>query len=762
MVNGNISFIVGTRFGGIVNRDPKEVPLSHILNNVSQAELRRFENQDFLEEDVREAIQPPPKSKGRPKGSRLIDGRLVPAGASTGPSRTQKPQTQGSRPVVVIPSSSRALQRSVTLAPSSAISHLSVKVLAPSGSQQVAVQVPSFNGPQPGQLKHVGETDASSESSEDELSAQWPKRRPQYAMMAASGLAPLDSSLEEDTSREVSMSRKPSHEATLSYDHEQSPKRRRLDTQLPLRATGPIMKRDGRNTTSKSYPGQETFFDSLFKQSKSLTSLTESDHINHDSFKEHVNGLPPMWPKGSPITFAAQDDAFPPPDSSFPPGFDRGRYPAQRRRRRRKFYTPERTPLSVAGTMSKPSIHADQVPQKRSPQSEVEDVDMVDMLEIRDEEAEREALLWQFQPRNNPQSRQHSSSIMTPEPVISTPPCNTVPGPALPPLLPDKAILLARNILNQIKGQSHHAQPHPGPSIQVTTPEKSIQKRASLTPHYPPGVMFAPHTLSATPGHQAHQAHQTGSDHSPSKAELPPSSKALSFAIEGKGSPNTATSSKAWLSGSHSNSPISRATTKTPVFNASKSPRQDNNRFTIPIKAHSNHRTKPPPPTNGTSSKHRLETPILKNDITKYFRPKFSPSKPPLPPSSEDDETESEDQLTRPSSHKTLNPTTPLVQSRSHPSPAPAQAQSHNNNNSMPPQRLTQRTPPLHALDDESTDEARDMEIADSEPASPEISDTDTDDDDDAEERMQRSEQLSHSSTNNWFAGRTGGGGDQL
>ncbi len=60
-------------------------------------------------------------------------------------------------------------------------------------------------------------------------------------------------------------------------------------------------------------------------------------------------------------------------------------------------------------------------------------------------------------------------------------------------------------------------------------------------------------------------------------------------------------------------------------------------------------------------------------------------------------------------------------------------------------QRPNQRTTPIRALDDESTDEARDVEVLDSEDESQEVSDSEGEDGNGFDgESMQRSEQLSH------------------
>lgn len=613
-------------------------------------------------------------------------------------------RTQQTRPLVVIPSSSRAVQQGVAFVPSSRTSHLAVKVLAPNGSQQAAVRGPSFNGPQPGHFKHVSETDASSESSEDELSRQQPTRRPQYAMVVASGLAPLEDSLEDETSREVSVSRTVSHKVAQSYNREQSPKRRRLDTRLPLHATGPLMQFDGRNASSKPYSGKGTVFDKQFHQSVSSTSSTKSDRVDNDPLHAHANSSSLKWLRTGPVTVVAQDHPLPPPTSSFLVRPDGDHYPAQRQRRRSRVFTPKRTLPSAAYPVFKPPGLADPSSESRA-QSEVEDVDMVDMLEIRDEEAEREALLWQFQPTNIQQSEQHSSSRIISKPFISTPSRNTVLKPGSPPPSAEDAIELARDILNKINGQSQYARPPPAPSVQVTTPKNSFRSRASLTPHYPRGAKFAPDTLSDT---SDRKPYQTRPNHSPSKAKTAPSSKTIPLAVNNTVSLETATPSNPRLSGPHSNSPITPATNRPPALNPIRSPRLESAGLTIPIKSNSNIRTKPSHTSNGTTSEYRPKVPTPMNDITKYFRPKSSPAKPqPAPPLSAyyESETESETHLPHPSSN------------------------------------------PNHALDDESTDSAPDIEVPDSETSIPDsiISDSEAKNENVyAEARTQLSEQISH------------------
>ena len=70
------------------------------------------------------------------------------------------------------------------------------------------------------------------------------------------------------------------------------------------------------------------------------TSLVEDEVSARQSGTAHVINEPPIFDKDAPATSPANADFA--SDEPFPPGFDRGRFPAQRRRRGNKFYTPPR------------------------------------------------------------------------------------------------------------------------------------------------------------------------------------------------------------------------------------------------------------------------------------------------------------------------------------------------------------------------------------------------------------------------------------
>lgn len=692
LVSGQIVFIVGTEFGGVVNRDSTEVPLTKILDHVTPAELQRFENLDFLEEDIREANLPPPKARGRPVGSRLVDGKLVRASVSAVPLRDRKPHSQPTKPVVVLQNASRSPTQDFVRAPSSRTPQIAVRVRGSNAPHAFTVRVPSFNGPQPGQRRQAAETDTSSESSEDELSSQKPTRRHQYAMAAASGLAPPETSPEE-TSREVSISRAPSPERSHFHERGRSPKRRRLDVQLPLRATSPSLQLDGNHATPKAYQDRETVFDKMFRQSMPSVPMTETDRIVYESLRDHSNSLPPLWPTSHPTNVTTQKAQSPPSTITFPPNFDRGRYPAQRRRRGNKHYTPARKQGFVPSNLSKTVGPETQQSPNSLAQSEVEDADMVNMLDVRDEEAEREALLRQFHPTDILQNIRASSLQDIPRPGTATPPRKII---ASPPLSAEKASELARGILNKINGQSQHAQPASAPSIQVTTPGKSIQKRTSLTPHFPHNV----DSSSEKRGKPSH--YRLSISYSPSKIAKP-AREIVYSATKGRPSPGPTKSSKTESAKSNSNSPISPVNTNSTVPSSSKSPHSSNTKLTVFAKNNINSHPDLSLPTN-----RALNQPKPKS-LTDYFRPKFSPVQAsPTPPPASEEENESEDPLTRASSYDSLNPNSLLVQRRSQhttPDPAPTPTQNHNNTDSdslksevLLVQRRSQRTTPTRIL----------------------------------------------------------------
>ena len=192
--NGNVTFAIGTKNGDVVNRDPGEVPLRKIFEFVTPAELERFENQDFIEEDEREKQE-----------------RLAKVLRKKAPGRPRKNPLFGDK-----------IFRELSMPASGLINRK-----RPHGRpRRNTVSAPSFNGPQPGLEVRIPtglRTSSMVPDSESSSEIQSTPRRQQYSMVAASGLAPPETS-EEETSREVSMAR------TQSPDVEPSSNRRKLES----------------------------------------------------------------------------------------------------------------------------------------------------------------------------------------------------------------------------------------------------------------------------------------------------------------------------------------------------------------------------------------------------------------------------------------------------------------------------------------------------------------------------------------------------
>ena len=201
--DGNVTFAIGTKNGDVVNRDPGEVPLRKIFDFVIPAELERFENQDFIEEDDREeqerlAKMLRKKAPGRPRKSPLFGDTIF---------REQSTLSSG------LINSKRPHGR----------------------PRRNTVSAPSFNGPQPGLEVRIPtglRTSSMVPDSESSSEIESTPRRQQYSMVAASGLAPPETS-EEETSREVSMA------GTQSPDVEPSSKRRKLESRATLQYLAP-------------------------------------------------------------------------------------------------------------------------------------------------------------------------------------------------------------------------------------------------------------------------------------------------------------------------------------------------------------------------------------------------------------------------------------------------------------------------------------------------------------------------------------------
>ena len=185
--DGNVTFAVGTKNGEHITRDAGEVPLRDIFHHVTSAELERFENRDFIGGDEREE---------RERRLKLL--------------RKKAPGRPRKYPVPDVTSAE----------PSSGLSSK-----RPRGRpRKNVVSVPSFNGPQPGLGVRIPMglgPSAVAPYSASSSAIESTQRRQQYSMVAASGLAPPETS-EEETSREVSMA--------ISPDPGPSSKRRKVES----------------------------------------------------------------------------------------------------------------------------------------------------------------------------------------------------------------------------------------------------------------------------------------------------------------------------------------------------------------------------------------------------------------------------------------------------------------------------------------------------------------------------------------------------
>ena len=174
LLDGNVSFAVGTQIDGVITPDAREIPIAEILDHVSPAELERYENRDFFDEDERERL-PPPTKKPR---VRRVDSRTRDADESAHEYSSTKSSVR-STPSTAIKGTRGRLPR----------------------QENISVVIPSFNGPQPKKLKTL----ANAESESDDI-LDHPK--PQYSMVVASGLGQSDT--EYMTSRDHSAELEPS------------------------------------------------------------------------------------------------------------------------------------------------------------------------------------------------------------------------------------------------------------------------------------------------------------------------------------------------------------------------------------------------------------------------------------------------------------------------------------------------------------------------------------------------------------------------
>lgn len=235
-MDGNISFAVGTQIDGVVTPDAQEVPVAKILDHVSSAELERFENQDFFDEDERERLRPPTKPRGRPRKDDMIvpSFNMAPIGQETSREqsflepisikKTGRPrgsygkkrgnltstnpfvQSKGrvGRPIGSLRRGPHKTKVDKFTKPS-VLSDLPAAIKKPRGrpplQKNLSVVIPSFNGPQP-------QEPDSTPAPESESDGMLHNPKPQYSMIAASGLGQSDT--EEVTSRDQSVELAPS------------------------------------------------------------------------------------------------------------------------------------------------------------------------------------------------------------------------------------------------------------------------------------------------------------------------------------------------------------------------------------------------------------------------------------------------------------------------------------------------------------------------------------------------------------------------
>ncbi|KAM0796897.1 hypothetical protein BDR22DRAFT_865495 [Usnea florida] len=489
LVDGSISFVVGTQVDGVVTPDVEEVPVAKILDHVSPAELERFENQDFFDEDERERLLPPRKPRGRRRAgdrpplnvapigqatsrepSLLPDGSVTlkkkggrPKGSlnkrtimlnSAGPSSQSKGPLRRPRSSHQSHPYDRKTANVISIKPP-ALSKSSTSMKKPRGrpprQSNIAVVVPSFNGPQPQEL----ESTPGAETEFDEILAH-PK--PQYSMVIASGLGQSDT--EEPTSR------------AQSVDLPPSSKKRRFVT-----SNGPIdLESDTDGGERSPLPSKKTKF----------LPETSPDPIADDS---------------AALIRQFQARVYAPDQSAKPSTVPHGQF------------KPSSSLNGSTGSPARPRAHA----RSSSPGSSSSD-----------------SLMGHTQRPLKSVPAQHVRNADKPPLADGIPQRTYVGDPS------DK--VLASNFTNS---KTVSPFPHKGPV--KATPSKSnslsgvIHRRASLTPHFPPGMKLSttfpsytssesrshPPVSSASTQHPSQQANTTFSQAFRSKP-APPKDRAPS------------------------------------------------------------------------------------------------------------------------------------------------------------------------------------------------------------------------------------------
>ena len=389
LVDGNITFAVGTEIDGVITRDAQEVPVAKILDHVSPAELERFENQDFFDEDERERLLPPKKPRGRPrKGDKLLPSfSVAPIGKET--SREQSLLPEGS-----IPKKKRVGRPKGTFR-KKAVNEPSAGIRKPRGrpprQRNLSVVVPAFNGPQPQNVESTPDTQSESDEVLD-------NPKPQYSMITASGLGQSDT--EDQTSRDQSVELGPSS------------KRRRLDAGNAF--VDPSLDDNNAGRSSSQNHGTELFSDMspdpIANDSTALLRQFQA-RVYGPNHSEKSHNIPHRQSKSS-LTF---DDSH--------------------------FYTPR----SSLGSLSSDSLmghnprHLTSLPKETTP--------------------------------SNPPQEKVPSQV--PQGNIST----------------KVSTSFFEN--STIMSHSPHHQPANTPPKKSTSPVKSVRRKFSFTPHFPPSASFS-------------------------------------------------------------------------------------------------------------------------------------------------------------------------------------------------------------------------------------------------------------------------------
>lgn len=463
-MDGNIFFVVGTQIDGVITPDAKEVPVAKILDYVSPAELERYENQDFFDEDERERLLPPKKPRGRPrKGDTVVPSfNIAPIGEETSREQSLLPEASVSikkkigRPIgsykktgskftsvqPSIPSKvkigrpigsykrghyKKKVDRFTSTKPS-VLSEPSTSIKTgpgrPPRQKNLSVVIPSFNGPQPQELE-------SAPSAESESDEKLGAPKPQYSMVAASGLGQSDT--EDVTSRDPSVELVPSI------------KRRRLDTAF----------------------------------------INLSSDANGDERSPHPPKRARVFPESSPDPIA--DDSA-----------------ALLRQFQARVYGPDHSAKSstIPHQQSKPSPTLD----------------------------DSSSLLRQFRAHTHSSSLGSSSSdsLMGPTPrplkplpaqyVSSKPLPKEKVLPQQPPPRGDRAKVPASYLKNSITVScSPWRPPAKTTSTRPTSPSKSIPRKVSLTPHFPPSTSFNHGPMDGSADSRPQSSLSSTSRHAPSQ-----------------------------------------------------------------------------------------------------------------------------------------------------------------------------------------------------------------------------------------------------